>query len=114
MIAKVTGRCSLFGVAAKHKVAAAQALGVCVDLNVYRLQCPPAARLLTKHEVPIFDKGEKIGDSGSIVFRSICDIVSYEEVQKKIKASRKQKAAVKVKKEADKKRKRQAEIEMKT
>ena len=57
------------------------------------------ANLQTKHEVPV---SEISGDSGSIVFRSICDIVPYAEVQKKIAASRKTKVAAKQKKEAAK------------
>jgi len=57
------------------------------------------ANLKTKHEVPV---SEESGDSGSIVFRSICDIVPYAEVQKKIVASRKQKESMQVKKEANK------------
>lgn len=67
------------------------------------------ANLQTKHEVPMGEGNEKIGDSGSIVFRSICDIVPYDEVQKKIKTSRMQKAAAKIKKAAEKIKKAAAE-----
>ena len=64
------------------------------------------ANLLTKHEVPSpEDKNVKIGDSGSIVWRSICSIVSPVELQKKLAASRKQKAASKEKKAVAKEKK---------
>lgn len=53
------------------------------------------ANLKTKHEVPICQSDEISGDSGSIVFRSICDIVSYSDVQKKIDASRRVKQRTK-------------------
>ena len=44
-------------------------------------------------------EGEVVGDSGSIVFRSIGAIVSYAEVQRKIVASRKGKLRAREKKE---------------
>ena len=49
------------------------------------------ANLKTKHEVPTCAEGEEAGDSGSIVFRSISSVLPYDEVQKKIEASRKAK-----------------------
>ena len=60
------------------------------------------ANLQTKHEVPICAEGEVVGDSGSIVFRSISDIVPYDDVQKKLEASRKGKARAKERKDANK------------
>ena len=48
------------------------------------------ANLQTKHEVPVSGAGEVVGDSGSIVFRSICDVVPYKRVEKNIATSIKQ------------------------
>ena len=56
------------------------------------------ANLKTKHEVPI-EKDAAIGDSGSIVFRSISSIVPFAEVMKKREASRKQKRKAREEKE---------------
>ena len=56
------------------------------------------ANLKTKHEVPI-EKDAAIGDSGSIVFRSISSIVPFAEVMKKREASRKQKRKARDEKE---------------
>ena len=63
------------------------------------------ANLKTKHEVPI-EKDAAIGDSGSIVFRSIASIVPHAEVMKKRDASRKTKRrAAEAKEEAKRSKK---------
>jgi hypothetical protein len=59
------------------------------------------ANLLTKHEVPIM-ADEVVGDSGSIVFRTISSVVPYAELQKKIAASERAKEKANEKKVATK------------
>lgn len=56
------------------------------------------ANLQTKHEVPTCADGETVGDSGSIVFRSISSVVPYNVVKKKIAMSESSRARARARK----------------